>query len=173
MPMNFNSWTGHVFCCRNICANDPFWLAHRTAYCSLQGALIGPIRWSYLLTQGHHWWRELDLWLWLWDKAIILLVEESSSPGPKKMQQVNSKDKSVPRHFLWCQGNCAQNSSRKTTLPIPRVTTDQWKSAKTAFQTSRTIELAVTLWQCILSHPIIHRIFLTKNNMVIDNILAD
>jgi hypothetical protein len=43
----------------------------------LRGASSDRLRRCNLLVQGYHWWRWLELRLWLWEKAAILLMEKS------------------------------------------------------------------------------------------------
>jgi hypothetical protein len=53
-----------------------------------------------LLVQGYHWWRELDLCLWPWDKSTILPMEKSILAEVKMARQVRSKVKCIL--FFFC-----------------------------------------------------------------------
>jgi hypothetical protein len=102
-----------------------------------------------LLVEGYYWWWELDLHLWPWDKARILLMENEE------------KSQEHTHNFLWQQGDCSQkirpgrlNSQFLILLWHFMVTA--WKCAKTSPRILATKELAVASQQRIASHLLFH-----------------
>jgi hypothetical protein len=89
-----------------------------------------------LLVQGYHWCWELDLRLWSWDKATILLMEKFKLTETEKGEtgEVQSQEHA---HFLWHQRNSSQwirpgMPSREFRILLWRFTVTGWKCAKTS-----------------------------------------
>ena len=70
---------------------DPLCWAQGTAYCRLQRASSGPIRWLNPLIQGDRWWWQLDLWLRPWGKATVMLMK---NPRPLRPKGITSEEQS-------------------------------------------------------------------------------
>jgi hypothetical protein len=97
-----------------------------------------------LPVHGYHWWHELDLWLWPWDKATVLPMEES-----KLNDAVNGKtdEERSNEHVVCSQGIPSGRPNNQFHILLWRFMVTAWKCAKTLSRTLAIEQLAVASWQ--------------------------
>jgi hypothetical protein len=136
-----------------------WWNRQRNSECASNFVQI-----SDLSVQGYHWWWELYLRLWPWDKVAILPMEKFKLTETRKGETGEEQSQEHAHHCLWHQWDCSQriHPSRPVSqfcILLWRFTVTAWECGKTFPWTLTTKELAVAPWQCTNSHFIFTREF--------------
>jgi hypothetical protein len=157
MLKDSDCWIGHESCRRQIWAQDSDSWSEAAACQCLRGASSGRLRRYNLLVQGYHWWWELNLRFWPWDKATILPMKKSKLTETEKGKISEQQSQKHAHHFLWQQWDCSQRirpgrPKSQFRILLWSFMATVWKCAKTSLRSLATKELVVASRQRTVSH---------------------